>query len=101
MRYPKGIPITPEMEAEYERAERLFTRARIIERGVATVLNTGDYLNLNELREAADVFTSAIGMRENAEIIRAAIRKAEQEANPKGAKVTVHRIRRRKTNEPA
>lgn len=96
MRRPKGRPITPEMEAAYERAEALFARARIIERGVAAFLNLGEYANSNEMAEASHMLAESNAFRKGAEAIRDEVRRAEREANPKDSKVTVHHIRRPK-----
>jgi hypothetical protein len=88
--------MTPKMEAAYERAETLFTRARIIEQGVAAFLNSGQYANSNEMTEASRMLAESNAFRKDAEAIRDEARRAEQEANPKaGNKVKVHRIRKR------
>lgn len=85
----KGM--TPEQEADYSRAEILFTRARIIERGVAVFLNTGEYANSNELAEASGMLAESIGYRRKADAIRDEVRKAEREADPQPPKVHTRR----------
>lgn len=86
MRNPMGAKFTDEQEAEYLRTEAVMTRARIIERGVASVLNSGEYANSNEVNVCATMIAESVAMRIEAESIRAAIRKAEMEANPRPAK---------------
>lgn len=96
MRRSRIRPMTPAQEAAYDKAERLFTRARIIENGVAQFLNKGDYMNINECGEAAVMLTESIAIRKDAEKMRAE-RKKEQDANgaPVPAKTRVHHVRRR------
>ena len=83
MRNPKGRKFTEEQEAEYVRTEAVMTRARIIERGVASVLNSGEYANANEVGVCATMIAESVAMRTEAESIRSAIRKAEEEAHPR------------------
>ena len=83
MRNPRGAKFTDEQEAEYVRTEAIMTRARIIERGVASVLNSGEYANANEVGVCATMIAESVALRTEAESIRASIRKAEREANPR------------------
>ena len=83
MRNPRAAKFTAEQEAEYVRTEAVITRARIIERGVASILNSGEYANSNEIGVAATMLTESVALRIEAEGIREAIRKAEREANPR------------------
>lgn len=93
MRNPRGVKFTAEQEAEYVRTEAVITRARIIERGVASILNTGEYANSNEIGVAATMLNESVKLRMKAEGTREAIRKAEREANPREPpKKRVHRF---------
>jgi len=86
MRNPRGAKFTDEQEAEYIRTEAVMTRARIIERGVASVLNSGEYANANEVGVCATMIAESVALRVEAEGIREAIRKAERESNPRPPK---------------
>lgn len=92
--------LTPEQEAQYEQAERIHTRARIGEHGVASLLNNGEYLNINELEEAARILAESINDRKHADALRDAVRKAEEANNPpvpapkRGAKPRPLKVRR-------
>ena len=84
MRNPRGPKFTDKQEAEYVRTEAVMIRARIIECGVASILNNGEYANSNEIGVAAKMLTESVALRVDAEGIREAIRKAEREAgNPR------------------
>jgi hypothetical protein len=80
---------TDEQEAATVRAEALMTRARIMERGVAAILNAGDYVSAADIIIAASVLGESAGLRVQCEQERAAIRKVQ--ANPQ----RVHARRRR------
>jgi hypothetical protein len=83
---------TEEQEAEFTRTEAVMTRARIIERGVASVLNSGEYANANEVGVCATMIAESVALRVEAEGIRESIRKAEREANPRPPKVKVRPV---------
>jgi hypothetical protein len=67
-RNPKGMSLSPEQEAEYERYEMLLARARIYELGVAAILNGGhgEYLSTVESAETSRVLVAAIELRAEA-----------------------------------
>jgi len=94
MRNPKVRKFTDEQEAALVRTEAFMTRARIMERGVAAILNNGDYASASEIEIAADVLTQSVKLRIECETERAAIRKASAEANP-NPRSKVHVRRRR------
>jgi len=82
MRHPKPRRLTDEQEAELWRTETLMTRARIMERGCAAILNNGEYAASDEIAECAAVLTEAVNLRIECETRRAAISKTELEAYP-------------------
>lgn len=77
---PKHKPMTPEQEQAYADIETELTGSRIIERGVAAVLNTGDFMNTAELQTAVDMLQICVSKRKQADSQRSAVRKFEQEA---------------------
>jgi hypothetical protein len=83
MRIPRGPKFTDEQEAELSRTEAIMTRARIMERGCAAMLNTADYCSAGDIEVCAAVLTESVALRIDCETRRAAIRKIEMEANPR------------------
>jgi hypothetical protein len=74
---------TDEQEAELSRTEAIMTRARIMERGVANLLNNGEYASAGDIEVCAIVLTESVNLRIECETQRAAIRKADREAHPR------------------
>jgi len=81
-RNPKVRNLTPEQEAEFERAERMLYRADIYERGVAAILNRegGEYACSRTIAEASRILAGAVEIRAEADKIRQDIRNAEMAA---------------------
>jgi hypothetical protein len=79
MRNLKPKHFTPEQEAAFLKTEAIMTRARIMERGVANYLNTGDYACSAEIAVAAEMLAESNAMRIAAEELRAKIRRIEME----------------------
>ena len=79
-RNPKHNPMSAAEEAEYERYEAALARARIMELGVAAMLDKthGEYLSTIESAEASRVLADAVAIRAGAQTGRAAIRAAAE-----------------------
>ena len=82
MRNPKPKHFTAEQEAAFLKHEAIMTRARIMERGVANYLNTGDYASSSEIAVAAEMLAESNAMRIAAEELHAKIRRIEMENRP-------------------
>ena len=94
MRNPRAAKFTEEQEAALAKTEALMTRARIMERGVAAILNNGDYASASEIEVAADVLSASVKLRIECETERAAIRQLERSSHPNPtSKVHVRRRR--------
>ena len=95
---PKFGRFTQEQEAALTQTELMMARCRIIERGVAAILNTGEYASASEIEEAAKALTESVAIRIQCETERAAIRRAEAESHPirKNRVTAVHLKKRRK-----
>ena len=79
MRNPKHF--TAEQEAAFLKAEAIMTRARIMERGVANYLDTGNYYaSSSEIAVAAKMLSESNAMRIEAEQLRTEIRQVEMRA---------------------
>ncbi len=88
-RNPKVAKFTDEQEAELSQTEAIMTRSRIIERGVAAILNVADYFSAGDIEVAATMLNESVALRKDAETRRAEIRRIELEANPQRSKVRV------------
>ena len=87
----RSKPTTPEHDAMLDRAEVLFTRARVMERGIAAFLNTGEYCNANALGEVSRILVLAVTLRKEANDTRDAVREAERKTDPEPPKVHTRR----------
>jgi hypothetical protein len=97
MRNPRGAKFTAEQEAALSATEALMTRARIMERGVSSVLMQGEYASAGEIEVCAAVLTESVALRIDCETKRAAIRKAEMEVHPRHkVKINPNPARRRR-----
>ncbi len=78
-RNPKGMSLTPEQEAEYERYEGLMARARMMREGVAKMLNDSqNYPSTVEIEEAARMLNESIAIYKTATEARAEVRRAAE-----------------------
>jgi predicted signal transduction protein with EAL and GGDEF domain len=93
-RNPKPRRLTDEQEAEYARTEAILYRARIIERGVAVLLNQDPCDT--ETAIASEALAEAVRMREEAQEVRSSIRRAEMQADMEAQK----RSKPRQSMEP-
>lgn len=78
-RNPKGVSLTSEQEAEFERYESMMARARIYEMGVAAVLNgysRGEFITGLETAEAVKVLSESVELRLEAQAGRKAVQDA-------------------------
>lgn len=82
---PKLSPMTPEQEAEHTNLvnsiEKALMEARILERGIAYILNqTDEYTNDVELEQVHKCLLTAVILRQKAQDLRASCREIERAA---------------------